>query len=151
LPSASYILFKKIFGTLKKLIKRRCNGLAKDIVKQKNSMRIVNKFTPLLLIIVIILACKKIRIIGYSEYITLAYKQTFCSDFWTTGSNDSITINNVKRYFDSSELYIAGLDIKQDTNPDTCEACNCKTGKTIYVTTLDSDSLKAKYARIGFK
>ena len=106
--------------------------------------------TCIVFIIIALMSCKKSRMIK-DEYITLAYKQTFCADAWATGSNDSLTLGSLTAYLNSSGLYVAGINIKQDTNPDLCNACICKTGKTISVSTLNTDSLKAKYGRIGFK
>ncbi len=100
---------------------------------------------------VTILACTKSNRIGDDEYITLSYKQTFCSDPWATGSNDSLTLANVAAYLNSAGLYIAGLKIKQESSPSACLACACKTGKMIMVSTLNSETLKAKYQQIGFQ
>ncbi|MEP7377369.1 MAG: hypothetical protein ABI675_28460 [Chitinophagaceae bacterium] len=99
-----------------------------------------------------IFACtKKNQRIGDNEYTTLSYKQTYCSDPWATGTNDNLTLVNVASYLASSELYIASLYIKQENSPDMCLACSCKTGKIITVSTLNSETLKAKYLQIGFK
>jgi hypothetical protein len=95
-------------------------------------------------------ACKKHAPIA-DRYVTLGYKQTYCADPWKTETNDSLTLKNVADYLKAEELYIASLDIKQETTPEACFACSCKTGKNIYVTTLDSETLKAKYFKLGFK
>lgn len=97
-----------------------------------------------------IVSCTK-RSLNEDKYVTLSYKQTFCSDPWTNLPVDSLTLINITTYLNASSLYIAGLSIKQETTADLCSACTCKTGKTIYVTTFDNDDLKAKYNRIGFK
>lgn len=96
-------------------------------------------------------ACWKDRPEGENEYVTLTYQQTHCADPWPTGTTDSTTLKNVARYLDSAQLYIAGLNIKAETPPEVCSACSCKTGKTIYVSTLNSENQKAKYGLIGFK
>ncbi|MEO8762986.1 MAG: hypothetical protein ABI416_01805 [Ginsengibacter sp.] len=95
-------------------------------------------------------ACKKNKILK-DEYTTLDYKQTFCADPWPIGGTDSLTLKNLAAYLDSSGLYLAGLTIKKEADEDLCYACFCKTGKTIYATTLASDTLKARYGRLGFK
>lgn len=97
-----------------------------------------------------IVSCTK-KPLMEDKYVTLSYKQTFCSDPWTNLPVDSLTLINITTYLNSSSLYIAGLSIKQETPADVCNACTCKTGKTIYVTTFDNDGLKAEYNRIGFK
>ena len=94
---------------------------------------------------------KQGKLIG-DKYIALSHRQTYCADQWTNVlSSDSLTLKNVAIYLGNNNLYVAGLSIKQDTLPDICNACNCRTGKTIYATTLASDSMIAKYNRLGFK
>ena len=85
------------------------------------------------------------------KYVTLSYKQTYCADPWQNSSADSLTLLNVAAYLNASTLYIASLAIKQETAPDDCKACTCKTGKLIYVSTFNDEILKAKYSRIGFR
>ncbi len=116
---------------------------------RKKFMR--TNFILIISIAVVITACNKSAPIGDDEYVTLSYKQTFCSDPWATGSTDSLTLVNVAEYLNSEDLYIASLSIKQDSSPEMCYACTCKTGKTIFVSTLNSETLKAKYIEIGFK
>lgn len=110
------------------------------------------KFIFIIFIAIFIIACNKNKekIIG-DQYVLLSYKQTGCADAWTTGSTDSLTLVNLRNYLISKDLYIASLSIKQDGIPEPCYACTCKTGKTITVSTFDSETLKAKYALIGFK
>lgn len=108
-------------------------------------------FPSLFISIVALLACTKKEAMGENEYTTLIYQQTFCSDPWTTAASDSLTLNNVQAYINSNNLYLAGLSIKQTSNADTCKACTCKTGKTLFVSTLNSEVLKAKYIQLGFK
>ena len=54
--------------------------------------------TCIVFIIIALMSCKKSRMIK-DEYITLAYKQTFCADAWATGSNDSLTLGKLNRVF----------------------------------------------------
>lgn len=86
----------------------------------------------------------------FDRYITLSYKQTYCSDPWTNAASDDQIIQNVAGYLSSHNLYFAALNIQKNADPEACQSCGCKTGKTIYVTTFDSDSLRARYSRIGF-
>jgi len=108
-------------------------------------------FFSIFISIVTIVACTKNKPIGENQYVTVNYKQTLCSDPWVTASNDSLTLINVANYLNSSGLYVAGLTIKQDGTSEVCQACNCKTGKTIYVSTFNTENLKVKYMRIGFE
>jgi hypothetical protein len=88
---------------------------------------------------------------GDKEFITLSYQQTMCSDPWKTAGSDSLTLVNVADYLKAADIHIAGLNIKHDGTKLVCEACNCKTGKVIYVSTLNSETLKEKLMKIGFK
>jgi hypothetical protein len=116
--------------------------------QQKRIMK--RPFLFLLAITLVAAGCSKEHS-ATEKYITLSYKLTYCSDPWQRGATDDQTLQNVGAYLNTAALYVAGLTIKEDTNPEVCNACSCKTGKTIYVTTLDSESLKEKYLQIGFK
>lgn len=105
-------------------------------------------YTALLLTLVLLTSCRREHV---DKYVTLAYHQTFCADPWTNAATDSVTLKNVATYLDASSIYIAGLYIKQGTSIVSCTACNCQTGKTIYVTTFENDSMKARLVRIGFQ
>jgi hypothetical protein len=102
----------------------------------------------ILFVIVLAFSCKKEH---GDEYVTLYYKQTYCSDPWPTANTDSVTLLNIAHYLDSADMYVASLNIKLESAPEACTACSCKTGKTIYATTLNSDVLKDKYVAVGFK
>jgi hypothetical protein len=91
-------------------------------------------------------ACKKHHDI---EYVSLTYKQTYCSDPWKTGPSDSVTLQNVSHYLDSMGLYVSSLYMQQVDRPAICFACSCTTGKVIYLTTFPQ--FKAKYEQVGFK
>ena len=103
------------------------------------------------LILLTVYSCSKKDPIGKDEYANFYYEQTFCSDPWQVGSTDSITLENVAAYLDGQDLYLSDLSIKQTGVAETCYACTCKTGKTIYVSTLNSPTLKAAYTDLGFK
>ena len=83
------------------------------------------------------------------EYVTYSYDQTSCADKWGTNSNDSITRQNVIKYLDSLKLYVADVKIKQESAGMTCLACQCLTGRVIYVTTLEA--MRDRYLELGFK
>jgi hypothetical protein len=83
------------------------------------------------------------------EYVTYSYDQTSCADKWGTNANDSITRQNVIKYLDSLKLYVADVKIKQESAGMTCLACQCLTGRVIYVTTVEA--LKEQYMELGFK
>jgi hypothetical protein len=93
-----------------------------------------------------IFACSKKTPMKYSSF---SYEQTYCSDQWGTHPSDSLTLIKLGQYLDSLSLYRAGLDIKQQSQPQLCNACNCKTGKVLYVTTFETE--KDKFNAIGFK
>jgi len=106
--------------------------------------------TCLLLIMLGTVACKKDKSLT-TKYITLSYKQTYCADPWAIGSNDDQTLENVADYLEARGLHFASLQIKQVTPAELCLACQCKTGKTIYVSVPNSDNVKAQYQEIGFQ
>lgn len=114
-----------------------------------NNMKI--KLAIFYIVFFAVFACSKKGPIEKDEYTRFYYEQTFCSDPWQTGSTDSITLENVAAYLNEHDLYVAGLSIKQTGAAETCYACTCKTGKTIYVSTLNSNSLKEAYISLGFK
>ncbi len=95
-------------------------------------------------------ACAQKTIVA-PQSLTLAYKQTQCSDAWTSVANDTATLQNVRNYLAARSLPFADLRIVQDGDAINCLACVCPTGKTIYVTTTDTDSLRAQYGRLGFR
>jgi hypothetical protein len=82
------------------------------------------------------------------EYVTVSHQQTGCSDPWGAGSTDSSTLVKAGHYLDSLGLYYAALLIRADGQAEVCQACFCKTGKTIYVTTFST--LVSSYAAVGF-
>lgn len=67
------------------------------------------------------------------------------------GSIDSITLKKLAGYLDSSMLYVASLNTEQENPPRDCKACTCKSGKMIYVSTINSDNIVAGYLEPGFK
>jgi hypothetical protein len=57
----------------------------------------------------------------------------------------------VADYLNAHTVYIGGLSIMQTGAGSVSRAaCNCKTGKTIYVTTLNTSHLKKSYTDLGF-
>ncbi len=108
------------------------------------------RLLPVLLLVFIAMACTRETLIG-DKYVTFAYSQTGCADPWGSQPSDSLTLVKVADYLTAANLYIASLGIRADGTTEICQACSCKTGKVIYVSTLDSDSLRAQYTRIGFR
>ena len=83
------------------------------------------------------------------RYTTLQYQQTSCSDPWGSSQTDSITLKKVRTYFDSLQLFVAGLDIQLVNPIEICNACTCKTGKVIYITIFEAQ--RDRYLKYGFK
>ncbi|GAC1438547.1 MAG: hypothetical protein NVSMB63_02290 [Sediminibacterium sp.] len=100
------------------------------------------------LLLVTLMACRKEV---EEHYVTLGYEQTFCADPWQNDNNDSTTINNVANYLSSASLYATDIWIDQGGETGSKQDCTSKTGKLIHVNTLASDSLLARYRRIGFQ
>jgi hypothetical protein len=99
-------------------------------------------------LVVIAYSCKKNEKNIGDIYTSVYYDQTFCADKWATGTTDSITLRNVAHYLDSLQLYYAGLWMKSIGAPVGCNACFCKTGKRIQVSTFRG--LAARYSTAGF-
>ena len=108
-------------------------------------------FIFFVIVVVAFIGCTKKERQGENEYVQLSYKQTQCSDPWANGSTDSLTLVNAANYLNGAGLYIADMHIKQESPSDVCQGCSCKTGKVIYVSTLNNSTLKEKYAQLGFK
>jgi hypothetical protein len=112
------------------------------------------RFLPVLLLTVLVSAftCSKAKNED-ERLVVYFYKQTQCADAWQTGSasNDNQTITSVTNYLKAEGLYVAGVQIKADDTSAVCLACTCKTGKTIYVTSLSDDNTKAKFLQLGFQ
>lgn len=104
-----------------------------------------------ILAVITLVACNKKQPVSEHEYAQLSYQQTYCSDRWGIDSVDSITLNKLARYLDSIQLYLAGANIRQTSSPDLCKACTCKTGKTITISTLNSEALLSRYRQLGFR
>jgi hypothetical protein len=111
-------------------------------------MRLVLIF--FLVVLITAFTCNK-KDLGEDQYTTFYYKQTQCADPWKTDSNDSGTLVNVSNYLTAQGLYVGSIQIKADDIAAVCLACQCKTGKTIYVSTLNSDSIKTKFRDLGFQ
>ncbi len=108
------------------------------------------KIIALITISICLFSCSKNHLVG-DKFVTLSYSQTYCSDAWVTGSNDSLTRINVVNYLKSKNLDVYSLDIQLKNSPETCNACSCKTGKLIFVTIFDIESTKENFIKIGFK
>lgn len=107
---------------------------------------------PVLLLAVLVTAftCKKTTQ-EEEQLSTYSYKQTQCADAWQNSVTDSITLAHVTSYLAAQGLYVASLQIKADDVAAVCLACQCKTGKTIYVTSYNNDSTKTKFLALGFQ
>jgi len=115
---------------------------------QTGMMRIL--FTVLMIEMVMAACSKNTPSFSNARYITISHHQTYCADPWPAALNDSLTLINVAHYLDSLNLYRASLYIKLDAEKDACSSCSCKTGKDIYVVTIDSTALLDRYLQAGF-
>ncbi|HUC81756.1 MAG TPA: hypothetical protein VMR70_12625 [Flavisolibacter sp.] len=110
------------------------------------------RFLPALFLFLIVTAftCRKTAQ-KEDQYALYAYKQTQCADAWQNSTTDSITVANVAAYLASQSLPVMSLRIKADEVASVCSACQCKTGKTIYVMSSDDGVTKAKFQALGFQ
>jgi hypothetical protein len=127
-----------------------CNVFKLALVNQKKDMRTLSVL--LLMTLVTAFTCRKTES-EEDRYTTYSYKQTQCADPWQagSGSGDSLTIVKVTNYLTAAGLHVARVQIKADDIAAVCLACQCKTGKTIYVTSFSDDSTKARFLRLGFQ
>jgi hypothetical protein len=103
----------------------------------------------LLFVLITAFTCRKT--VQEETYTIYSYKQTQCADPWQNSVTDSITLANVSNYLAAQGLHVASLQIKTDDVAAVCLACQCKTGKTIYVTSYNNDSTKTKFLALGFQ
>lgn len=118
------------------------------VCQAKKDMRILTLL--LLSILVTAFTCRKTAQ-DENEYTTYYYKQTQCADPWQRGANDNLTLKNVSDYLTAQGLHVESLEIKADDVAAVCLACQCKTGKTIYVSSYNNDGTKTKFMALGFQ
>jgi hypothetical protein len=102
-----------------------------------------------LLLVFLVTACHPQK--KWLQYVTVKYSQTGCADAWQTGATDSITCVNVAAFLSDKNVAVLGVTIKNDGVQELCNACFCKTGNTIYVSTLEGDDNLATFAKLGFR
>lgn len=108
------------------------------------------RLLPVLLLCTV-LACTPGEPVLMDKYVTFFYNQTACADAWPTAQTDSETLANLSAYLVANNLYVGSMDIRHDGTTEICYACSCKTGKVIYVTTLDSDKMRESYQELRFE
>ncbi len=60
------------------------------------------------------------------------YKETYCADIWTNDDLKEIDEEkNIEAYFKSIDIKILEIQISNDSVPELCKACFCKTGRII--------------------
>ena len=74
------------------------------------------------------------------------YAETQCADRWTMTNNNEVLKDNITNYFQSKGVKILELEIFRNGDPEPCNECACKSGRTIKVKVKkhDSDDMKAE-------
>ena len=83
---------------------------------------------------------------GYEKF---SYAQTGCSDAWTTGLTDETTIINVKNFLEERNIPVDEIWIEKFSDGPFCLACNCPTGKKIFVIVPEEN--KDELVALGFQ
>lgn len=86
-----------------------------------------------------------------NNQLTLAYAQTHCADPWTTSADDNVTAQNISRYLKSYGIQVVSVRITKTSEGVACLACTCLSGKTIYVTTSNTEAMRTRLAELGFR
>ncbi|RPD50698.1 hypothetical protein [Paracnuella aquatica] len=85
-----------------------------------------------------------------ADLVTYAYAQTQCADPWPASTDDNVTAQNVRRYLDSAGVPVSSVNIKKTALEASCLACTCPSGKIIYVTTPNTQVVKARIRELKF-
>lgn len=93
-------------------------------------------------------ACKK-----DAPAIEFYYVQTYCADRWCQGTpcnSEADVKQSVTNYLsDSLQVQFSNLRLTDETAPELCNACSCKTGKWIRIAA--NESYKTVLVNAGFK
>jgi hypothetical protein len=104
-------------------------------------------------LLIYLIACKKEEQ-ATAGTMVFTWAQTQCDDPWLSNAdNDTETIKNIVQYLKAAGLEGPSLAVTLKTEssaPANCAACSCPTGKTVYVSVEQSETLKEKYLQAGF-
>jgi hypothetical protein len=95
----------------------------------------MNRIITLICSLLLATGCEKVP--TCNDCARLAYEQTLCADVWGYGTNgsDAAVAAAVRDFFVSNGVPVHEVSVSNDGYPQACLACNCTTGRIIYVTT----------------
>ncbi len=104
----------------------------------------MNKLYLLLLVFSLALtSCSKQR-----KSTWMYYDETSCADKWAFHNTNEILKDNAMKYLESKKITVYEMEIFRFTEPETCSACTCKTGRRYKAKVKNGDVKEAK--REGF-
>jgi hypothetical protein len=117
---------------------------------KKRTMQITNVLMAFLL--TALFTCnKEDYALKEGNNLTFTYAATQCADPWQNNASNEVTAQNVKSYLESQGVEVITVSVNRTSNDATCLACTCPSGKTIYVTVADSESIRIKLLQLGFQ
>jgi hypothetical protein len=72
------------------------------------------------------------------------YDETSCADKWTYSHINEVLKDNVTNYLKSKKIKIYEMEIFNNSDPEACTACTCKTGRRYKLKVQRGDVDKAK-------
>lgn len=83
------------------------------------------------------------------EIILMVYKETYCADPWNTKSTDKSDEEIVIEYLLNRQIMLFDMGIVEEEPAETCNACHCLSGRSIYISILSEQQENAE--KIGFR
>jgi hypothetical protein len=99
-------------------------------------------YAILFLLSIVLFSCTKTRNIAW-----MYYDETQCADKWAFTNNNEMLKDNVMNYLKSQKVKAYEMEIFNNTAPESCTACTCKTGRRYKIKIRHSDIDEAK--RLG--
>ena len=85
-----------------------------------------------------------------AESTCVVYQETYCQDPWGQGyNNDDQLIAGINSFLESLDAELNEIEINLTSSPEPCNACSCKTGRSISGKVKDKDLQEIK--NLGFK
>lgn len=83
------------------------------------------------------------------ERTCVGYLETYCSDSWGNGyTSDGPLIADLIDFFEDRNIELIQIHIEDTSSPEVCNACSCKTGRTIIGSVANEDLQAIK--ELGF-
>lgn len=83
------------------------------------------------------------------EIISMVFQETFCADPWHTRNADKSDEEIILEYLSKRQLMLFDINIVEEEPAETCNACHCLSGRSIYISIYSDQQEKAE--KIGFR